>query len=99
MNPYRIAELEQYRGTSTFQQLIATARRYELKWMAKHGRSKDGWILNYVDLLELVRTEATFKYFEIGQWEQYNEDPKTVTLLDSLVVCYQLLQLCSNTTV
>lgn len=32
----------------------------------------------------------------MGQWEEYIEAPSEVTLLDSLVSCYQLVQLCSK---
>lgn len=68
LNPYGIDELEQYRRTSTFQQLIATARRYELKWVNRFGSANDKWTVDYIDLLELVRAEAHKKHLRVGQW-------------------------------
>lgn len=74
---------------------MSTARRYELKWLAKFGKANDGWTPNYPDLLSLLRLEIA--KHRPSPNEPLHEHSK-VALLDSLVSCYQLIEMTSRLT-
>jgi hypothetical protein len=86
-----VDDIEQYRLSRQYSELIETARQFELKCVQKLGRPKQGWALDYP---KLMKAEIIRRYHQAKSRKEFI--PENVQLLDMLLTAYQVTELCRD---